>query len=37
MSRMNLIVPVPFTSDSPHSTYICQDYANEGVQCGYRQ
>jgi len=26
-----------FTSDSPHSTYICQDYANEGVQCGYRQ
>lgn len=26
-----------FTDDSPHSSYICQDYADQGVQCGYRQ
>ncbi len=27
-----------FTFDSPHSTYLCQDYAENGkVQCGYRQ
>ncbi|WP_041959930.1 hypothetical protein [Sulfurospirillum arsenophilum] len=28
-----------FTSGSPHSSYICEHYANanQGVQCGYRQ
>ncbi|NCD00223.1 MAG: hypothetical protein EOL95_11060 [Bacteroidia bacterium] len=26
-----------FTADSPHSTYICENYANQGVQCGYRK
>lgn len=29
-----------FTSDSPHSTYVCQDYAGQGgigVQCGYKK
>ncbi|MDD3325321.1 MAG: hypothetical protein PHN38_09415 [Sulfurospirillaceae bacterium] len=26
-----------FTSDSPHSTYICENYADQGVQCGYRR
>lgn len=25
-----------FTSDSPHSTYSCQDYGND-VKCGYKQ
>ena len=26
-----------FTADSPHSSYICENYANQGVKCGYRQ
>ena len=26
-----------FTSNSPHSTYICQEYADEGVRCGYKK
>ncbi|MCW8896235.1 MAG: adhesin, partial [Sulfurimonas sp.] len=26
-----------FTSDSPHGTYVCQDYAGFGVKCGYRE
>ena len=26
-----------FTSDSPHSTYVCENYADQGVQCGYRK
>lgn len=26
-----------FTSGSPHSSYICENYADQGVQCGYRR
>lgn len=25
-----------FTSDSPHSTYVCQDYEKQGLMCGYK-
>ncbi|AQW86717.1 hemagglutinin domain-containing protein [Campylobacter pinnipediorum subsp. caledonicus] len=38
LDRLNLInIFKLFTSDSPHSSYICEDYENIGVVCGYRE